>query len=146
MHQGKAFIGLSLLLLCQSLCGIVETQASEPWRAEVTATVNLRQYPGLEGKIITIEDTLFAGALAEKLIESGRYTTICDSTVAAVDLWVYAREDIMAYMEKVAQRSRLRKNKLDDVIEYCHTFDVTDVIPVLRKDFLEVLGDPPGKI
>ena len=86
-----------------------------------------------------LEDTLFAGALAEKLIGSGRYQTICDSTHAAVDLYTFARGDLMAYIDKVAQRSRLRNNNLDDVIEYCHTFDVTDVIPVLKEDFLEVL-------
>jgi len=87
-----------------------------------------------------LEDTLFAGALAGKLIGSGHYQTICDSAIAAVDLYNYASRDLMAYVDKVAQRSRLRKNKLDDVIEYCHTFDVTGVIPALREDFLEVLS------
>jgi 2-phosphosulfolactate phosphatase len=86
-----------------------------------------------------LEDTLFSGALAEKLIGSGKYRTICDSTLAAVDLYACARGDLMEYIDKVAQRSRLRKNKLDDVIEYCHTFDITGVIPALREDFLEVL-------
>jgi len=86
-----------------------------------------------------LEDTLFAGALAEKLIESGKYRTICDSTLAAVDLYTCARGDLLAYIDKVAQRSRLRKNNLDDVIDYCHTFDITHVIPALKEDFLEVL-------
>jgi len=87
-----------------------------------------------------LEDTLFAGALAGKLIESGEYQTICDSTLAAMDLYGAAEPDLMGYIEKTAQRSRLRKNKLDDVIEYCHTFDVTNAIPVLFNDHLELTG------
>ena len=43
---------------------------------------------------------------------------------------------MMAYIEKVAQRHRLKKNKLDDVIGYCHKFDQTDLIPVLKEDHL----------
>ena len=34
-----------------------------------------------------LEDTICAGAMAEKLIESGKYSTICDSTHASIDLW-----------------------------------------------------------
>jgi 2-phosphosulfolactate phosphatase len=86
-----------------------------------------------------LEDSLFAGALSQKLMATGNYRTICDSTLASMDLWEVARVDLLGYIEKVAQRERLRKNKLDDVIEYCHTFDVTGVIPVLQGDYLKNL-------
>ena len=85
-----------------------------------------------------LEDSLFAGAMAGKLIESGSYTTICDSTLASMDLYNAASSDIIAYIDKAAQRSRLRKNNLDDVIEYCHIFDVTHVVPALNGDYLEL--------
>jgi 2-phosphosulfolactate phosphatase len=88
-----------------------------------------------------LEDTLFAGALAGKLLGSGGYHTVCDSTLAAMDLYEKARQDLMGYIDRVAQRSRLRKHKLDDVIGYCHTFDITPVIPVLRNDHLERCGN-----
>lgn len=81
----------------------------------------------------SLEDALCAGAMAQRLMESGRFTTICDSVHAATDLWTAAREDLTGYIEKAAQRSRLRDKGLDDCISYCHTFDVTDVIPVLRN-------------
>ena len=83
-----------------------------------------------------LEDTLFAGALAEKVLESDRFETICDATMGAIDLYDLARVDMMDYIEKVAQRHRLKKNHLDDVIEYCHLLDETDLIPVLEKDHL----------
>ena len=87
----------------------------------------------------SLEDAVCAGAMAERLLESGRFTTICDSVHAATDLWGAARNDLMGYIEKAAQRSRLRDKGLDDCIAYCHTFDVTDVIPVLREGRLVAL-------
>ena len=83
-----------------------------------------------------LEDTLFAGALAETVLQDHNYGTICDSAVASIDLWKMARGDIMHYLEKAAQRHRLKKNGLDDVIEYCHTPDLTDIIPALKENYL----------
>jgi 2-phosphosulfolactate phosphatase len=79
-----------------------------------------------------IEDTICAGAIAEMLMKSDRYTTICDSTLASMDLWSLASPDPMVYIEKAAQRSRLREKNLDDCIEFCLTLDFTDKIPVMK--------------
>ena len=49
-----------------------------------------------------------------------------------MDLWTIAQTDILHYIEKAAQRHRLKKNGLDDVLEYCHTLNLTKVIPVLQ--------------
>jgi len=87
----------------------------------------------------SLEDAVCAGAMAERLLLSGRFTTNCDSVHAATDLWKAAKDDLMGYIEKAAQRSRLRDKGLDDCLEYCHTFDVTDVIPVLRNGRLVTL-------
>ncbi|MBA7590608.1 putative 2-phosphosulfolactate phosphatase [subsurface metagenome] len=83
-----------------------------------------------------LEDTLFAGALAESVLEDENFYTVCDSTYAAIDLWSVAKDDMSSYVEKVAQRHRLRKNGLDDVLEYCHTFDLTKKIPYLEGSYL----------
>jgi 2-phosphosulfolactate phosphatase len=88
-----------------------------------------------------LEDSLFAGALAEAVMKNSRYATICDSTYASVDLWNLAKPDMMGYVEKAAQRHRLKKNKLDDVIAYCHTLNQTRMIPALKNDRL-TLVDP----
>jgi 2-phosphosulfolactate phosphatase len=77
-----------------------------------------------------LEDTLFAGALAERLMKDKNFSTVCDSTLAATDLWSIAKNDLMAYIQKAAHRERLRKLGLDDVLEYCHTPDLAPVIPV----------------
>lgn len=86
-----------------------------------------------------LEDTLFAGAVAEKLLADGGFVTVCDSVHASLDLWHNAKKDILGYTEKAAQRSRLRDKGLDDCLEYCHTFDTTTVIPVLRGGSLVAL-------
>lgn len=88
-----------------------------------------------------LEDTLYAGALSELVLANDRYDTICDSTLAAVDLWHMAKPDLTGYIEKAAQRHRLRQKKLDDVIEYCHTFDQTTIIPALKDNCLVKLSE-----
>lgn len=84
----------------------------------------------------SLEDTIFAGALAQKLLDSDKFQTNCDSSLAACDLWMLAKDDLNGYIEKAAQRGRLQKLGLDDVIEYCHTLDQTDIIPVLTENYL----------
>ena len=76
-----------------------------------------------------LEDSLFAGALSSMVLENPEYDTICYSVNGAMDLYNHARLDLMGYIQKVAQRHRLKKNGLDDVIEYCHEFDRTRIIP-----------------
>ena len=87
-----------------------------------------------------IEDTVCAGAIAEILIDSNLYSTICDSTLAAMDLWSVASPDLRGYIEKAAQRSRLRDKHLDDCIDFCLTVDYTDKIPVMKNGIL--VGNP----
>lgn len=83
-----------------------------------------------------IEDTLCAGAIAEKILSSSLYSTICDSTIAAIDLWSLAKNDLPGYIEKVAQRTRLRDKGLDDCIDFCITADFTEKIPVIKNGIL----------
>jgi 2-phosphosulfolactate phosphatase len=78
-----------------------------------------------------LEDTICAGAIAERLIGSDSFSTICDSTYASLDLWLHAKDNPLEYLEKAAQRSRLRDKGLDDCIEFCLSEDFTDIIPVI---------------
>ena len=92
-----------------------------------------------------IEDTVCAGAIAETLMNSNQFLTICDSTYAAIDLWSLAQPDIAGYIEKAAQRSRLRNKKLDDCIQFCLTPDYTDKIPFMKNgvliDIMSIKGE-----
>jgi len=84
----------------------------------------------------SLEDSLLAGAITEKILEHSNFYTICDSAIAAQDLWSVAKTDLLSYIEKAAQRNRLRKNGLDDVIDYCHTIDLTNIVPVYSDKIL----------
>jgi 2-phosphosulfolactate phosphatase len=88
-----------------------------------------------------LEDSLFAGALAEAVLRHNRYNTMCDSVHASIDLWNLARDDMMQYIEKAAQRHRLKKNNLDDVIGYCHTLNLTTAIPALKNNYLTLVDN-----
>ena len=89
-----------------------------------------------------LEDTLYAGALTDHLLAYDNFQTICDSALASQDLWKIAENNLIGYIQKAAQRHRLRKNRLDDVIEYCHIFDQTSIIPVLENDYLVRVTNP----
>lgn len=88
-----------------------------------------------------LEDTLFAGALVQQVLKEDGFYTICDATLGAIDLYEAASKDMMGYIEKVAQRHRLKKNNLDDVIGYCHETDRTDLVPALEGNKLVLLKD-----
>jgi 2-phosphosulfolactate phosphatase len=94
-----------------------------------------------------LEDTICAGAIAERLMSTSLYSTMCDSTHAALDLWSLAKKDLSGYIDKVAQRSRLRDKKLDDCIPFCLTMDYTTKIPVIRDGILVSMEDfpPPSR-
>ena len=77
-----------------------------------------------------LEDALFAGALTGKLLHTGLFEAECDSAEAALDLWSLAEGDPLGYIEKAAQRHRLKRLGLDDVLPYSFTFDAVDVVPV----------------
>ena len=83
-----------------------------------------------------LEDSLCAGAIAERLMATNLYSTICDSTHAALDLWSLAKDDLGSYVEKVAQRSRLRDKNLDDCIPFCLSMDFTRKIPIIKDGVL----------
>jgi len=77
-----------------------------------------------------LEDTLFAGALTRRLLDTGSFRTECDSAEASVDLWSLAEGDVLGYIEKAAQRHRLKRLELDDVIPYSFACDRVDVVPL----------------
>lgn len=84
----------------------------------------------------SLEDTVCAGALAERLLSSGKFETICDGVTASIDLWNLAKPNLPGYIQKAAQKSRLASKGLDDCIEYCLTADLCPVVPLFEDDKL----------
>lgn len=79
------------------------------------------------------EDSLFAGALTSKLIETGNFTTVCDSAKAANLLWDAAKNDLSGFLSDSSHRKRLGHLNLDDDVNYCLSIDICPLVPVLRN-------------
>lgn len=90
----------------------------------------------------SLEDTVCAGALAELLLASDKYETICDAVTASMDLWSVAKNNLDAYSQKAAQKGRLASKGLDDCIGFCHQLDFTSLIPYYTDSML--LAKSPG--
>lgn len=83
-----------------------------------------------------LEDSLFAGAVAEKLIFNHSFHTACDSTIAAMELYKLAKLDLFTFLANSSHRNRLEKLDLERDINYCLTPNQCPVIPVLDGKFL----------
>lgn len=81
---------------------------------------------GWKGKF-NLEDTLFAGALVEKLQDSFEYE--CDSGLAALCLYQTAKDDLMEFMKNSSHFRRLKHLDVVDDIAFCLSIDHFDVVP-----------------
>lgn len=79
-----------------------------------------------------LEDTICAGAIMDKLLETGNYTSDEDSSIAAKYLYLSAKDNYMGYLKSSSHRRRLKNLNLNEDIKYCLTPNTTDVIPILK--------------
>ncbi|MBK7816879.1 MAG: 2-phosphosulfolactate phosphatase [Sphingobacteriaceae bacterium] len=86
-----------------------------------------------------LEDTLYAGAIADALISKYEFTTSCDSAIAAGQLYNLAKHDLYEFLSRSSHRNRLSKLNLDRDIKYCLTPNQCPVIPVMEKGSLTKL-------
>lgn len=80
-----------------------------------------------------IEDSLFGGALAKRLIDKG-YTSASDATQVALSMWEEARPDVRSYIDRTEHIKRLEANNLQDSVDYCLTEDTVDIVPVYNRE------------
>lgn len=81
-----------------------------------------------------LEDTLFAGAVVEKLQNAGY--KLDDSAIGANDLYQAGRDDINAYLKKSSHSERLKKLGIEADVAFCLQVDQITAIPVLEGDKL----------
>ncbi len=87
--------------------------------------------------LFNLEDTVFSGALAEILLSHG-FQTVCDSALAAIDLWNVAHSDLKNYLAKSSHRNRLKHLVSDEDFIYTVTLNSTSVVPKLNGEKLEL--------
>ncbi len=81
-----------------------------------------------------LEDTLFAGAIVEKL--KNDLLSLNDSAMAAEDLYKIAKADLPAYLSKSSHGERLRNLNIEKDIEFCLVLDLIDSVPILKGNRL----------
>lgn len=83
--------------------------------------------------LFNLEDTLFSGALAQRLIEEAGYSTECDSTKAAIALWSQSKHDVSTFLRNASHRTRLKHLLTEEDYLYSTSIDVCSVVPVLKN-------------
>ncbi len=88
--------------------------------------------------LFNLEDSVFAGAVAERLLDHG-FSTQCDSAYGAIDMWQKAQDDLKKYLSKSSHRNRLKHLVSEEDFNYTVTLNSTSVIPRLNGDRLELI-------
>lgn len=84
-----------------------------------------------------LEDTLFAGALVNKLEQTNNFVSTSDSCSMANLIYKSAKDDMFVFLENSQHRKRLSDlNIIDDVI-FCLKTDKTSLIPIIVEDQIE---------
>jgi len=83
---------------------------------------------------VNLEDTLFAGAVADRL--EGTYTWDDDAVEMARDLYLAAKDDLQSYVKKAAHAQRFAKMGVSADTAYCLQEDTCQVLPVLQDNKL----------
>jgi len=84
-----------------------------------------------------LEDTLFAGAVIERIKEN--FTVHCDSSMMAEEMYLLHKKDMYSFIRKTTHWHRLASYGLEKDLEYCVTIDIADVLPQYKNEALVVV-------
>jgi len=84
---------------------------------------------------ISLEDTVFAGALSDNLLKTG-YKIISDSVYLAVAVWENAKNDLAGFLKKGAHYKQLIKPDTEDDFFHSVIIDSAPVVPALKDNSL----------
>lgn len=87
---------------------------------------------GWNNKFCT-EDSLFAGAMVEKLLKTGKYNFISDAVFTSLKLWEISKNDLSLIVKSSEHYKRLENNKLTNSVDFCLTKNTTNFVPKYNK-------------
>jgi 2-phosphosulfolactate phosphatase len=87
--------------------------------------------------LFNLEDSIFAGALSEKLLASHQFSSTCDAMKAAIHLYASGKANLFEYLSNSAYRNR---NSSDDVIKDTHFC----LNPTIKSNIVPIFDD--GKL
>ena len=83
-----------------------------------------------------LEDSLFAGAMTEELVNRNPDYKLGDACLALKYLFQLGKTNPVKFLGRASHKERLSKLNLKEDIRYCLQPDLTDVIPVLENGAL----------
>ena len=86
---------------------------------------------GWKGKV-NMEDSLFAGALVEKL--QNDFANECDAPLVVQAAYQDMSHNLLALVQSSSHAKRLHKLNIYEDIEYCLKMDEYDIVPIIRND------------
>ena len=90
--------------------------------------------------VFNLEDPIFAGSLANLLIDSGRYDSSCDSVFASRQLLKNSNGDLFKYLSNSSHRKRLKSLNMEDDTRFCLSPPIkSNIIPILKGNKLVIL-------
>ncbi|SKB68502.1 2-phosphosulfolactate phosphatase [Parapedobacter luteus] len=87
----------------------------------------------------SLEDTVFAGALANSLNTGG--IELDDAAHAAESLYLEAKDNLKAYLSKASHSKRMQRLNIDADISFCLQQDTVSVIPIMNGHELVRLAE-----
>ncbi len=88
---------------------------------------------------VSIEDAIYAGFLAEKLMKSGKFQYSTDAVSIALNIYHQAKENIFDYIMQNSPRMNSKRAMLEEDIRYCLTENQSSHIPILIDDHLQLV-------
>lgn len=92
-----------------------------------------------EKNMVSLEDQIFAGALGEKLMESGKFENMCDSLTSSMSVWNEAKGDLFGYIKQLAQLKKSPNLINQKVLDYTFTMDSSISIPTLHFNHITAI-------
>ncbi len=83
-----------------------------------------------------LEDTLFAGAVIEKVKQN--FTVHCDSSLMAEEMYQLHQHEMKTFIRNTTHWHRLAKFGLEEDMEYCVSIDVANVLPIYKGNALVI--------
>lgn len=83
-----------------------------------------------------LEDTLFAGAVIEKIKQ--HFTVHCDSSLMAEEMYQVHKHEMKSFIRKTTHWHRLAQYGLEEDMEYCVSIDVANVLPIYKGNALVI--------
>tara|TARA_S200000501_G_scaffold291847_1_gene277117 strand:- start:626 stop:1345 length:720 start_codon:yes stop_codon:yes gene_type:complete len=83
--------------------------------------------------LVCLEDTLFAGCLASKLLNSDAFFSHCDSVLMSRRIYDYAKNDILNFLINSSYKERTRELNMSADMNFCLSIDKYKDVPFYKE-------------